>query len=109
MIGLNPGPRARTVKPGPRHLRTRPEPVRSPKGIPSGEARALAPLALESMSSVTKPSSLLVPESGEHAPSAASVRGVGACSVNAHLFPHLQARSRESRVESVKREGCPGE
>ena len=36
MIGLNPGPRARTVKPGPRHLRTRPdprpEPVRSPQG-----------------------------------------------------------------------------
>ena len=29
MIGLNPGPRARTVKPGPRHLRTRP-------GIQSG-------------------------------------------------------------------------
>ena len=26
MIGLNPGPRARTVKPGPRHLRTRPDP-----------------------------------------------------------------------------------
>ena len=25
-IGLNPGPRARTVKPGPRHLRTRPDP-----------------------------------------------------------------------------------
>ena len=26
MIGLNPGPRARTVKSGPRHLRTRPDP-----------------------------------------------------------------------------------
>ena len=26
IIGLNPGPRARTVKPGPRHLRTRPDP-----------------------------------------------------------------------------------
>ena len=25
-IGLNPGPGARTVKPGPRHLRTRPDP-----------------------------------------------------------------------------------
>ena len=43
MIGLNPGPRARTVKPGPRHLRTRPDPGQNRlgphKGIPSGEAR----------------------------------------------------------------------
>ena len=31
-IGLNPGPRARTVKPGSRHLRARPDPVRSPHG-----------------------------------------------------------------------------
>ena len=42
-IGLNPGPRARTVKPGPRHLRTRPDPGQNRlgphKGIPSGEAR----------------------------------------------------------------------
>ena len=30
-IGLNPGPRARTVKPGPRHLRTRPDPQISGK------------------------------------------------------------------------------
>ena len=30
MIGLNPGPRARTVKPGPRHLRTRPDPGQIP-------------------------------------------------------------------------------
>ena len=40
MIGLNPGPRARTVKPGPR---TRPDPGQNRlgphKGIPSGEAR----------------------------------------------------------------------
>ena len=39
-IGLNPGPRARTVKPGPRHLRTRPDPGQNRlgphKGIPSG-------------------------------------------------------------------------
>ena len=38
MIGLNPGPRARTVKPGPRHLRTRPDPGQNRlgphKGIP---------------------------------------------------------------------------
>ena len=37
-IGLNPGPRARTVKPGPRHLRTRPDPGQNRlgphKGIP---------------------------------------------------------------------------
>ena len=32
MIGLNPGPRARTVKPGPRHLRTRPDPGQIPQG-----------------------------------------------------------------------------
>ena len=42
-IGLNPGPRARTVKPGPRHLRTRPDPGQNRlgphKGIPSVEAR----------------------------------------------------------------------
>ena len=44
MIGLHPGPRARTVKPGPRHLhlRTRPDPGQTRlgphMGIPSGEA-----------------------------------------------------------------------
>ena len=47
MIGLNPGPRARTVKPGPRHLRTRPDPGQNRlgphKGIPSGEARQCTP------------------------------------------------------------------
>ena len=46
-IGLNPGPRARTVKPGPRHLRTRPDPGQNQlgphKGIPSGEARQCTP------------------------------------------------------------------
>ena len=39
MIGLNPGPRARTVKPGPRHQRTRPDPGQNRlgphKGIPA--------------------------------------------------------------------------
>ena len=33
MIGLNPGPRARTVKPGPRHLRTRPDPGQNRLGF----------------------------------------------------------------------------
>ena len=42
-IGLNPGPRARTVKPGPRHLRTRPDPGQNRlgphKGIPVHTSR----------------------------------------------------------------------
>ena len=50
-IGLNPGPRARTVKPGPRHLRTRPDPGQNRlgphKGIPSGEARQCIPAGTE--------------------------------------------------------------
>ena len=50
-IGLNPGPRARTVKPGPRHLRTRPDPGQNwlgpHKGIPSGEARQCTPAGTE--------------------------------------------------------------
>ena len=36
MIGLNPGPRARTVKPGPRHLRTRPDPGQNRLGPHKG-------------------------------------------------------------------------
>ena len=51
MIGLNPGPRARTVKPGPRHLRTRPDPGQNRlgphKGIPSGEACQCTPAGTE--------------------------------------------------------------
>ena len=47
MIGLNPGPRARTVRPVPRHLRTRPDPGQNRlgplKGTPSGEARQWTP------------------------------------------------------------------
>ena len=35
-IGLNPGPRARTVKPGPRHLRTRPDPGQNRLGPHKG-------------------------------------------------------------------------
>ena len=56
MIGLNPGPRARTVKPGPRHLRTRPDPGQNRlgphKGIPSGEARQCTPAGTEAEISV---------------------------------------------------------
>ena len=53
MIGLNPGPRARTVKPGPRHLRTRPNPGQNRlgphKGITLGEARQCTPAGTEAV------------------------------------------------------------
>ena len=59
MIGLNPGPRARTVKPGPRHLRTRPDPGQNRlgphKGIPSGEARQCTPAGTEAVISALAP------------------------------------------------------
>ena len=52
-VGLNPGPRARTVKPGPRHLRPRPDPGQNRlgphKGIPSGEARQCTPAGTEAV------------------------------------------------------------
>ena len=58
-IGLNPGPRARTVKPGPRHLRTRPDPGQNwlgpHKGIPSGEARQCTPAGTEAVISALAP------------------------------------------------------
>ena len=41
MIGLNPGPRARTVKPGPRHLRTRPDPGQNRLGPHKGPSGGL--------------------------------------------------------------------
>ena len=57
--GLNPGPRARTVKPGPRHLRTRPDPGQNRlgphKGIPSGEARQCTPAGTEAVISALAP------------------------------------------------------
>ena len=59
MIGLNPGPRARTVKPGPRHLRTRPDPSQNRlgphKGVPSGEARQCTPAGTEALISALAP------------------------------------------------------
>ena len=59
MIGLNPGPRARTVKPGPRHLNTRPDPglnrLGPHKGIPSGEARQCTPAGTEAVISALAP------------------------------------------------------
>ena len=59
MIGLNPGPRARTVKPGPRHLRTRPDPGQNRlgphKGIPSGEAHQCTPAGTEAVISALAP------------------------------------------------------
>ena len=59
MIGLNPGPRARTVKPRPRHLRTRPDPGQNRlgpfKGIPSGEARQCTPAGTEAVISALAP------------------------------------------------------
>ena len=59
MIGLNPGPRARTVKPGPRHLSTRPDPGQNQlgphKGIPSGEARRCTPAGTEAVMSASAP------------------------------------------------------
>ena len=62
-IGLNPGPRARTVKPGPRHLRTRPDPGQNRlgphKGIPSGEARQCTPAGTEAVISALAPTAPL--------------------------------------------------
>ena len=59
MIGLKPGPRARTVKPGLRHLRTRPDPGQNRlgphKGIPSGEARQCTPAGTEAVISALAP------------------------------------------------------
>ena len=59
MKGLNPGPRARTVKPGPRHLRTRPDPGQNRlgphKGILSGEARQCTPAGTEAVISALAP------------------------------------------------------
>ena len=40
-IGLNPGPRARTVKPGLRHLRTRSDPGQNRLGPRVGTARTM--------------------------------------------------------------------
>ena len=58
-IGLNPGPRARTVKTGPRHLRTRPDLGQNRlgphKGIPSGEARQCTPAGTEAVISALAP------------------------------------------------------
>ena len=57
MIGLKTGPRARTVKTGPRHLRNRPDPGQNRlgphKAIPLGEARQCTPAGTEAVISLS--------------------------------------------------------
>ena len=59
MVGLNLGPRARTVKPPENQARSRPEPGRSHKGIPSGEARQCTPDGTEAVISAFAPTAPL--------------------------------------------------
>ena len=65
MIGLNPGPRARTVKPGPRHLRTRPDPGQNQLG--PHKARQCTPAGTEAVISALAPTASLPIKAAQNA------------------------------------------
>ena len=102
MIGLNPGPRARTVKPGPRHLRTRPDPGQNRlgphKGIPSGEARQCTPAGTEAVISALAPTA---PPPIKAAQNATTVdtrsKTVALCTRRVHLLTPSSQRDQISQ------------
>ena len=101
-IGLNPGPRARTVKPGPRHLRTRPDPGQNRlgphKGIPSGEARQCTPAGTEAVISALAPTA---PPPIKAAQNATTVdtrsKTVALCTRRVHLLTPTSQRDQISQ------------
>ena len=111
-IGLNPGPRARTVKPGPRHLRTRPDPGQNRlgphKGIPSGEARQCTPAGTEAVISALAPTA---PPPIKAAQNATTVdtrsKTVALCTRRVHLLTPTSQRPYMNNCYYSRGLACP--